>query len=301
FTNLVGLKNEDIQQKKTYDFYHDRSQRDNIVAEMRKKGFYEDYEVNAKKADGTLFWVVGSTRIISYKGEMVSLSGFYEITKQKEDKILLEKFSQELVNSQETERKRISRELHDSIGQNLLSIVNEIKRIIKVSDTKKESIKPAMKFLSEITLRTYQEVREISHNLRPPILDELGLEEAVKNLSGSIKATTDIQFTLNFSLYETKIPNEIQINLYRIIQESLLNILKHSKAKNSQIDLEIKDNFLIMTIKDDGKGFTVIKSSEGIGIIGMEERVKLMQGEFTITSAPQKGTTIHCTIPLKSE
>ncbi|MCA1849473.1 MAG: histidine kinase, partial [Acidobacteria bacterium] len=217
-----------------------------------------------------------------------------------------EAFSRQLIASQEQERKRIAAELHDGLGQNLLIIKNRALmglHVLKGQETAREQ-------LDEITSATSQaieEVREIAYNLRPYHLDRLGLTSTIEAMIEKIAATSEINFSAEIDNLDGLLAKESEINLYRVIQESLNNIVKHSGAAAAQVKIMRDESGISITIRDDGRGFLLEPMSpaesrrRGFGLTGMAERVRMLGGTHTIHSAPGEGTTVSIRINLPRE
>lgn len=213
-----------------------------------------------------------------------------------------ENISRQLLASQEAERKRIAAELHDGLGQNLLIIKNRL----HLAQAATPDAAPAgqLQEIAQTVSQTIAEVREISYNLRPYQLDRLGLTKAVHSV---VKRVSDSGF-LKIESRLTNIDNlfqpENEINFYRIVQESLNNIIKHSDAAWAQISIRRNDGTLSMRIEDDGRGFTYRQTAvheqlpRGFGLTGLSERVRILGGTFACDSAPGKGTRLMFEIPI---
>jgi signal transduction histidine kinase len=194
-----------------------------------------------------------------------------------------------VIDGQEQERQHLSRELHDGLGQYILAIKMKLERADNASpELKKQIIEEAKNLL----VVTSEEIRSISENLAPPVLTEFGLVSAIENLCEEVKNNTGI--IINFSYFNApdKCDEKVKIYLYRIIQEALNNITKHSKA--STVDIIIKfDKKITLDISDNGRGFLLDESRKtGNGIFNMRDRTELLGGIFKITTAPGKGTII---------
>ncbi len=208
------------------------------------------------------------------------------------------KFSRQLIESQEAERKRIASELHDGLGQSLVVIKNRAMLGIKKGEDK-ERVAKELDRISESASQALDEVREITNNLRPQLLDRLGLTRAInsmlKQVAGVIEITSEIDSIDN-------IFNESEeISVYRIVQESLNNVIKHSDASNAIVKIKRTESQILITIEDNGKGFdfeNVKSKSGGLGLVGLQERTQLLNGKFSIESKIGKGTSIHVEIPI---
>ena len=208
-----------------------------------------------------------------------------------------EAFSRRLIESQEAERKRLAGELHDSLGQNLLIVKNWA--LIGLNSLAADN--PAREHLTEISENTslaIDEVRQISHNLRPRQLERLGLTSTIEQMVRQVRSSTDIEFITETDNIDGLLSNESEINLYRVLQECLNNILKHSAATKAWLSIKRTANGAQIICRDNGKGFDpkTISLSSGMGLSGMAERVRMLRGRYTMESAPGKGATISFTI-----
>ncbi len=195
-----------------------------------------------------------------------------------------------VIDGQEQERQRLSRELHDGLGQYILAIKMKLERAENASAELKTQIIEEAKNLLVITSK---EIISISENLAPPVLSEFGLVSAIENLCEEVKNNTGIIINLSYSDAPDKCDEKVKIYLYRIIQEALNNIIKHSKA--TQADIIIKfDEKILLDISDNGIGFIYDESKKtGNGIFNMRDRTELLGGTFKINTAPGKGTIIE--------
>lgn len=202
----------------------------------------------------------------------------------------MERF-REVLEAEEKERIRISRELHDSLGY-LLSASKMNLSAIEIKDDPETTVN--INKTAAIIDEASKEVRAISHNLMPATLIELGLNSAIRQMVNKIEGSTDLKIKLNVKL-DGIIPDEKAISIYRIVQEIINNCIKHAKAKNLLLNIEQYDGLFSIESKDDGIGFDTnnINLSQGIGWKNIQSRVELMGGKINIVSAINKGTSIH--------
>ncbi|MBS1811233.1 MAG: hypothetical protein JST84_23925, partial [Acidobacteria bacterium] len=204
-------------------------------------------------------------------------------------------FSRRLIESQEAERKRIASELHDGLGQNLVVIKNRAALGIKKGDDK-ERVAKEFSNISESATQALDEVREITNNLRPQLLDRLGLTKAIQAMLKKVSDVVEIESEIDSI---DNIFNESEeISVYRIIQESLNNIIKHSNASNAKVKIKRTESQVLMMIEDNGKGFDTTSASSGLGLVGLKERAQLLNAQLLIDSKPGKGTAIQVAIRL---
>ncbi len=204
------------------------------------------------------------------------------------------RFSKQLIESQEDERKRLSKELHDSLGQNLLVIKNLL-HIYQSSDVREDN---ELENISDLIKETIGEVKEISTTLHPHQLERLGLKKALISMINKISQSVTIKFNYEIDDIPGLIPKEAEINIFRIVQESVNNIIKHSQATSANILLRNKENLIEIIVEDNGKGFDIYdkeiqgKLTEGLGLKSIRERARLLKGDVNIESAKGKGTKI---------
>jgi signal transduction histidine kinase/ligand-binding sensor domain-containing protein len=206
-------------------------------------------------------------------------------------------FSRQLIESQEAERKRIASELHDGLGQNLVVIKNRAMLGIKKSDDQERMAKELIN-ISESASQALDEVREITNNLRPQLLDRLGLTRAIKSMLKQVAGVVEV--TGEIDSIDNIFNESEEISIYRIVQESLNNVIKHSEASVATVKIKRTENRIMMTIEDNGKGFEAENiNSGGLGLVGLRERTQLLNGQFRIESKISVGTRIRVVIERK--
>lgn len=229
-----------------------------------------------------------------------------DITETEKAKMELEKshtelrnFGSYLQNTREEERKNISREIHDELGQQLTGIKMEVSAIFRGINPLYKQHQDAFNKVLEMINYSVKTVRKISAQLRPSILDDLGLAAAIEWHTQEFYKRFGVICIFDNDLNNDKISPTIESNLYRILQESLTNISRHANAKKVIINLRNTPNSITLIISDDGIGFSKNQRTSTLGLLGMKERVIMMNGEFKIQSEKGKGTIIKVTIPLK--
>ncbi len=214
----------------------------------------------------------------------------------------LRELSHRLMNVQETERRQIAHDLHDEIGQSLTAM----KLGLREANTALESGPTASLLADSLTIldQVIQQVRNLALDLRPSLLDELGLVPALKwyiKRQGE-RAGWETEYTPQ--LGENHLPPEVEIACFRIVQEALTNVARHAEATHVQVTLTRQGDQLLLVIEDNGQGFNVKRAKTrartgiSIGLLGMEERARLVGGELTITSSPKTGTKLTASLPL---
>ncbi|MEW5798133.1 MAG: two-component regulator propeller domain-containing protein [Bacteroidota bacterium] len=222
---------------------------------------------------------------------------FLRVNQLKREQKRQHEVSQMLIESQEQERKRIAQEMHDSLGQELLVIKNRAVMGLKTASAESRE-KKQLEQISDGATNVLKLVRTISHNLRPPELDRLGLTETIRSILLTIRDATSKTLHAEIDTIDGLIEKENEINLIRILQEAVSNIEKHSGATEITVHLKIEQPNINLLLKDNGRGFAVDAVKHGIGLAGISERVRILHGTLAITSAPAEGTTLSITIPI---
>jgi signal transduction histidine kinase len=202
-----------------------------------------------------------------------------------------------VVQAQELERRRLARELHDETGQALTSILLGLKPLEEaLADHPARS---ALGELREQVVTALQDVRRLAVELRPAVLDDFGLVPALERLFDAFAEQSDVHVDFHSALGERRLPSDVETALYRVVQESLTNIVKHANARNISVSLVRRESGVAAVVEDDGAGFdqrTV--RMKGIGLLGMRERLALLDGRLEVESRPGAGTTVVAEVPL---
>ncbi len=212
--------------------------------------------------------------------------------------IRLRALSSRLISAHEEERLRISRELHDDLGQILTSIGLDLHRASKLNDPMK--LKSLLERLQIASQDARNRIRQISSLLRPRVLDDVGLKEAIQTYLGEFASRTGVDTQLIFQCENEDISGTISTNIYRILQEALNNISQYAFAKSVRVCLSLSNKKLILEIKDDGIGFdpASARTDKTLGLLGMRERAAVLGGELILDSSPGRGTMIQASFPI---
>jgi signal transduction histidine kinase len=200
-----------------------------------------------------------------------------------------------VVEAQELERRRLARELHDQTGQELISVLLGLKAVEEAKSGAERA--EALAAVREQVVETLHDVRRLAVELRPKALDDFGLVPALERLRDTFAEQTGMRVDLESRIRE-RLPTDVETALYRIVQEALTNVVKHARATAVSIVLAPKDRAVTALIEDDGRGFTPDGSGEGLGLLGMGERLALLGGRLKIESSHGAGTTIVAEVPL---
>lgn len=209
--------------------------------------------------------------------------------------------------AREEERARVARELHDELGQVLTSLKLEFMWL--VDQLRNSEPKPGIQLVNKLQSLiglievSIQSVRQISGDLRPAVLDQLGLREAIEWEATKFEARTGIRCRLAWALKAEPADRTRQLAMFRILQEALTNVVRHAHAGAVRIAARERGSMWTLTIRDNGRGITraELASVESIGLLGMAERARLLGGRVTITGAPGRGTTVTATVPASAK
>lgn len=210
-----------------------------------------------------------------------------------------QEFGLKIIEAQEEERKKLSREIHDGPAQMLANILLRSELVDRAyRDERIEIAVKEMKDVRKMIRSSLYEVRRIIYDLRPMALDDLGLLPTIKRYIATVSEYNDIQIEFNSIGKDERLNNKYEIAFFRLLQESIQNVIKHANADLIQVNLEITNKNVAMSVKDNGDGFDPKEKKESsFGIIGMKERVEMIEGEIDIQSQKDKGTRIFINVP----
>lgn len=217
-----------------------------------------------------------------------------------QDRQQLQALSSQVIDAQEAERRRIARELHDETAQTLTSLLVRLRILDRAADP--AAVRQSVAELRELTHKALEEVRNMARELRPATLDDLGLVAAAQSYAEHCAEL--LGFTVSFTgeRFPQRLDPQVELVLYRVIQEALTNVARHARARHVAVTLSRQDGTAVATIQDDGAGFdldAVMGSKErGLGLIGMRERMALVGGRVSISSAPSGGTLVRAEAPM---
>ncbi len=309
FTKLLGYDRHDFK-KGLSPFVAIKEDNDKQIVRERIKKRVAGEEVIPKYHTMSLISKEGKTVLsestgtsIQYNGRPAVLVIFRDVTKRKGAEELIRKLTHELIKSQETERRRVSSELHDRVGQNLATLRIECDMLV-ADESLPPVVRQRISAISDILHTTKMSVRDLSYELRPPGLEEQALThvlyEYCKKFSENNKLHVDFRFA---GLEKLELSVDMKINLYRLVQEGLNNVWKHANASEATIKLVSSNSKIALHIEDKGRGFNVKRQlaeaadENKMGLRNMEERVFLLNGKMSVQSTPGEGTTILIEIP----
>ena len=223
--------------------------------------------------------------------------------KGKEYSRKLQVLSRRLVEAQESERRNIARELHDEIGQALTVMQLNLQAMLQSQGTR--ALTPRLNESLKVVERVLEQVQDISLNLRPSILDDLGLEPALRWYTDRQAALVELKVEFHADRLEQRLDSVIETECFRVAQEALTNVVRHAQARAVTVELRTENGQLHLRVRDDGIGFDVAAVREkavrgaSLGLLSMEERAALAGGGLEFNSAPKQGTEVHAWFPLK--
>jgi len=286
-----------------------------ISAELEKSGIWKG-ELSYKKIDGSLIWNTSNiSTLMSNRHGKIWVVVLDDITEQKKTKLEiknqqkeLQNLHKKLINTQEEEKKKVSMELHDEIGQAIVGVqlnLSMIEQNISSDSKSTPAVKENLKEINQSINHVFKRIHEMSLFLYPSMLGDLGLVATLRWYTRSYSKKTHIKVNFRSTGLKERLPQNIETTLYRVAQEALTNVFKHAHAQAVFIYLNIKKVSAELSIKDDGKGFDFeqVKKKEaahyGIGLSGMKQRINFVGGKINIHSSLGLGTKISIKIPLK--
>ena len=211
----------------------------------------------------------------------------------------LRKLSRRLVQAQEGERKALSRELHDEVGQTMTALGMEIGNLEKLRSGNTEAFHACLEDAKHLNMKAMRAIRDLAMGLRPSMLDDLGLEPALQWQGREFSRHTGVPASVQVTGVLDDLSEAQRTSIYRVVQEALTNCARHAKARNVLVSIRAEDNQVVVVVQDDGRGFdSSARSRGGLGLLGIQERVQALEGSFRIISERSKGTTLRVEIPV---
>jgi len=243
-------------------------------------------------------------------GCMVALLSTYRVAalerKQEEQRKQIEetqsnlrKLSRRLVQAQEVERKVLSRELHDEVGQTMTALGIEISNLEKLRDSDPQAFRARIEDAKQLNTKAMHIIRDLAMGLRPSMLDDLGLEPALRWQGREFSRRTGVPASVQVNGVVDELTDAQRTSIYRIVQEAFTNCARHAKARNVLVSVSTETNHVVLVVQDDGVGFDASSRSRGgLGLLGIQERVQELEGSLRIASEKKKGTTLRVEIPI---
>ncbi|MGO8764895.1 MAG: PAS domain S-box protein, partial [Limisphaerales bacterium] len=265
-------------------------------------------EMPVLRADNSRFFAEFTVTRIKLKGEPNFTIYIRDITQRKHAEEELRALPQRIIKAQEAERSRVARELHDGVNQIIASVKMRLRNVQETLSTFQPATNEILMRCDRLLAKALEENRRIAHDLHPADLNNLGFTEACHHLCNEFQSRTNLKVQCRITLPATKrlAPN-VELTLFRIVQESINNIEKYARAKTVKLRISVRNNTIVMKIQDDGCGFDTKKvkparmeKRSGLGLTNMRERALALGGSYALVSAPKKGVTIVVRIPYRN-
>ena len=309
YLSMLGMTREEFIGKPSVIVWDDPKEREEMVKMIKAQGYVSDLEFRLRNRAGEVRNCITSLKLYPETG--ILEGSIIDITDRKiaesalkEQSKRVRELSARLSEAEEAERKRISRELHDQVGQSLTALginLNIIRSmdLMRVNANIRQRLDESLKLIEQ----TAEFTRDMMADLRPPVMDDYGLMASIRWYGEQFSARTGIEFEFKGEDVNPRPDALIEVALFRIIQESLTNVSKHARAKRVEITGEVINNRLKITIKDDGIGFNpktvyITDARHHWGIAMMAERAESIGGHFSIMSEPGQGSTINVEVPI---
>ncbi|MHB1544055.1 MAG: PAS domain-containing sensor histidine kinase [Gammaproteobacteria bacterium] len=302
---ILGLEAEAVMNRHPASLIH--------PSDLERLGDWRSYplsEFRLRTAGGDWKWVQGYRYLIRWEGRDYSVGIARDVTalRSMQQTVVeyaerLKILSRKLLETQENERRHLARELHDEVGQTLTAAKLGLHAMADLFQLSRRE-----KLYGELVAsldRVLTQIRTLSLNLHPSLLDDLGLVAAIRGLGTRMATLSGLRLSLNLPESDPRFPPLVEITSYRVIQEALNNIARHAGALRIEITLSIDKDCLKLRIQDDGRGFDLeamrrrVQAGSSLGLLGMEERVQLAGGQFSLQSEPGQGTSIEIQFTLK--
>jgi len=270
-----------------------------------------EIQFRIRRRGGEIRWIEHACRpVTDERGNLIGIrASNRDITQRMQTQAVINEREKELqsltgrlIMGQEEERRRLARELHDDLSQQLAVLAIEAGKIHSAVEEGSGAILKPLLDLRDKAIRIAGDVHDISRRLHPSILDDLGLRKAVESECKRFEAREGVDVALSAGIIPTDLPRNVSLAIYRIVQEALNNIAKHACARRVAVSLNADESELHLSVQDDGLGFDAadVRKKTGLGLSSIRERVRLVHGSHRIVSEPEKGTAIEVTVPLGS-
>jgi PAS domain S-box-containing protein len=299
--SMLGYREDELCAMHCSEFANPEDSEDDwALFQQLRAGVIDRYSLEKRyvRKHGAQFW--GRLNVSLWRngdgGAPLVFAFVEDITDRKVSELALASVNRRLIEAQERERLRISRELHDDIGQRLALLAIELQQL-------QEDPLEARGRIAELQTRTVEiagDIQSLSHELHSSKLQFLGIAEATKSFCQELEAQQKVVIDFRTDDLPTALPPDISLCLFRVLQESLRNAAKHSGVRHFEVRLCETSSEIHLTVSDSGVGFDneAAKAGRGLGLISMEERLKILNGTLSIESRPQFGTTIHARVPF---
>ena len=303
-SKIFGYPVEDWYETGFWSSHVHPDDRENVVAYCQKHSAISDhYELEYRMVarNGRVIWIRDLVSVIREGGKARSVTGFMiDVTERKQTEEQLRELSGVLINAQEDERRRVARELHDDLNQRMALLSIELEQLGQKIPARQTELREGVNYLQLKAQEISTEIHRMSYRLHPSKLDHLGLATALKSYCDEISVSHQLAIDFRQFGFPAQISDDVTLCVFRIAQESLRNVIKHSGARSALVVLERTASDIRLAISDHGCGFEPGSPTvrRGLGFVSMSERLRLVGGEILIQSHPSRGTQINVTVPL---
>lgn len=308
FLSISGYSMEEVIGRTSIELgvFESQAHRQAVLVKPLKEGSSRNLEMPFRKKDGTYRVLLSSVELLDLRGEKCILVASSDITERKESEQRLAELTAQLLRTQDEERRRIARELHDVTAQSIGLIMLNLAQVQKTASSMDEQSKEKLRESLSFGEQALKEIRTLSYVLHPPLLDQAGLITALRwYVKGFSERSGVLVSFAEVNGDDHRMPPEVEYALFRIVQESLTNIRRHTNSEKAEITLKRTPEEVLLSIRDQGSGLKLNMprngdgvESIGVGIPGMRHRLKQLGGELLVDSDPN-GTTVTATVPVK--
>ncbi|MDX6710436.1 MAG: hypothetical protein QOH96_1452 [Blastocatellia bacterium] len=304
FLAMLGFGREEVPGHTSLELgiWASREEYARFVSWLNREGCINKPETRRRDKSGHLRVWLSSAESVESQSEKYPLLASCDITERKRMEQEISEVHGRLIRVQEEERSRIARELHDDINQKLALLSIELEQFSECPANRPSEVRKCAKALWRRAQNLSSDIQRISYNLHPSKLDHLGLVAAVKSLCHEVSVHRALAVDFTSHDIPQEIPRDVSLCIFRIAQEALRNVIRHSGSATAQVELVWSLNELNLRVTDSGSGFEPgkAKSKQGLGLISMQERLRLVGGKLVIRSKPSHGTQVEARVPLRA-